>query len=275
MNKSRKTNSALQIAEPVSVENQSATEISRGFCIKRRRLIWLPVLTAAALVPLNLKNIFALPAQPASPNKGSSESPSAEVDWDAFVKQGLPAIQTLHQDSSARGQDAYLYELAHWAARLNLKTIPRAKLAPFTPVSPAVHFGVSFRGVPFFTVEWWLEPGATLPPHCHPNASVCTLGLEGEARIRNFETLGATPDFSSSQAFQVRETHNEVISTGRINSLSAVRDNIHTFQAGKEGARGIDFSAYHGKDIGFSFLNIESKPMDNEKKIYEATWRKI
>ncbi len=96
--------------------------------------------------------------------------------------------------------------------------------------------------------EWWPEPGAFLPPHCHPNASVCTLGLEGEARIRNFEIVGDAPDFSSKQSFQVRETHNEIIAPGRLNTLSAFRDNIHTFQAGKQGARGLDISTYHGLD---------------------------
>jgi hypothetical protein len=267
-------NSASQFNESLTKVNQSPTEISDGFLVKRRGLLWLPLLTAAALVPASVKAIVAQSSQTNEANKSLNENPSAETDWDAFVKQGIPRVQTLHQDSSARGQDAYLYELAHWAARLNLKTIPRAKLAPFTPVNPKVHFGLSFRGVPFFVVEWWLEPGAILPPHCHPNGSVCTLGIEGEARIRNFETVGATPEFSSPQTFQVRETHNEVISTGRINSLSAVRDNIHTFQAAKEGARGVDFSTYHGKDIGFSFLNIETKPLDSEKRIYEATWRK-
>jgi hypothetical protein len=275
MKNSSDKNSASQCAELFNDADEPATEISDGFRIKRRRLIWLPLLTAAALVPPNLKNVFATARQPDERNKISNDNQSAEVDWEAFVKQGLPVIQTLHQDASARGQDAYLYELAHWAARLNLKTIPRAKLSPFTPVNPAVHFGVGFRGVPFFTVEWWLEPGAVLPPHCHPNASVCTLGIEGEARIRNFETVGLAPEFSSPQKFQVRETHNEVIATGRINSLSAVRDNIHTFQAGKDGARGVDFSSYHGKDIGFSFLNIETRPLNDERKIYEASWRKI
>jgi len=160
-------------------------------------------------------------------------------------------------------------------ARLRLKDLPRAKLGRFVTLDPPVNFGVSFRGKPFFIVEWWLEPGAILPPHCHPNASVCTLGIEGEARIRNFEIAGDAPDFSSKQTFQVRETHNEIIAPGRLNTLSAFRDNIHTFQAGKQGARGIDISAYHGPDVGFSFLDINDKARDAERRIYEAVWKKL
>jgi hypothetical protein len=71
----------------------------------------------------------------------------------------------------------------------------------------------------------------------------------------------------------VRETHNEVIARGRVNTLSSTRDNIHTFRAGKSGARGIDISSLHGPDIGFSFLDIAERPRDLEDRIFEAVWK--
>ena len=82
------------------------------------------------------------------------------------------------------------------------------------------------------------------------------------------------PKFSSKKEFKVQETHNEILTSGRINTLSAKRDNIHTFKAGKDGARGIDITTYHGKDAGFSFLDIEKKASDKEKRIYKAIWKK-
>jgi hypothetical protein len=160
------------------------------------------------------------------------------------------------------------------ASRLQLTTIPQAEVGRFEKLDPAVYFGPSHRGQPFFIIEWRMEPGAILPPHCHPNASVCTLGIEGEARVRNFEVVGRAPEFSSRQSFRVRETHNEIITPGRINTLSAARDNIHTFQAGKTGARGMDITSYHGPDVGFSFLEVESKPADVEQRMFEAAWKK-
>jgi hypothetical protein len=181
----------------------------------------------------------------------------------------------LHKDSSGKGQDAYLYWIASMAARLSLSAIPKAKLGSFAGLNPPVDFGISHRGVPFFVVEWRMAPNAILPPHCHPNASVCTLGTEGETRIRNFQIVDTAPEFSSPQNFHLRETHNEIITSGRINTLSSTRDNIHTFQAGKEGARGIDISTYHGPDVGFSFLDIRSTPVDAGKRIYEAAWKKL
>jgi hypothetical protein len=166
-----------------------------------------------------------------------------------------------------------LHWLALMAARLQFTTIPDTKLGRFRQLDPAVYFGPSYRGKPFFIVEWRLEPGAILPPHCHPNASVCTVGIAGEARIRNFEIVGQAPEFASRQAFRVRETHNEILSPGRANTLSAVRDNIHTLQAGRQGARGMDISTYHGPNIGFSFLELENKPVDAEQRLFEAVWK--
>jgi hypothetical protein len=151
--------------------------------------------------------------------------------------------------------------------------IPRAKVGRFARLEPEVRFGVCYRSKPFFIVEWQLEPGAFLPPHCHPNASVCTLGLEGEARIRNFEVVDQAPEFSSRKTFLVRETHNEIITPGRINTLSSMRDNIHTFRAGRNGARGIDISTDHGPDVGFSFLEIAATPREAERSIFEAAWK--
>ena len=78
---------------------------------------------------------------------------------------------------------------------------------------------------------------------------------------------------SSRKTFLVRETHNEVIAPGRINALSSLRDNIHTFQAGRNGARGIDISTYHGPDVGFSFLDIAPTPKETERRIFEAAWK--
>jgi hypothetical protein len=157
-------------------------------------------------------------------------------------------------------------------SRARTSEIPKARVGRFGKLEPAVSFGVGYRGRPFFIVEWQLESRAFLPPHCHPNASVCTVGLEGEARIRNFEIVGPAPEISSSKSFLVRETHNEIIAPGRINTLSSMRDNIHTFQAGKNGARGIDISTYHGPDVGFSFLQIAGQPRESEGYVYEASW---
>lgn len=255
---------------------QPEMELVPGATITRRRWLWLSALTAAEIFsrPLKLRAQSMTNTDSGKTDTNKNQT-VIELDWDEFLKQCVPKAQELHRDSSKHGQDAYLHWLASMSARLRLKEMPRAKLGRFEALEPPVHFGVSFRGAPFFIVEWWLEPGAILPAHCHPNASVCTLGIEGEARIRNFEVVGEAPDFSAKQTFRIRETHNEIIAPGRFNTLSALRDNIHTFQAGKQGARGIDISTYHGPEAGFSFLDIGDKPREAEQRIYEAAWKKV
>jgi len=192
-----------------------------------------------------------------------------KLSWDEFLKEAVPVAQRLVAEANF-SVDEYLYRIGSLATRLS--EIPDTQLFPYTSVSKQVFFAPSFRGTPFFIIQWRMEPGAVMPPHNHPNASVCTLGWEGEARLRNFEIVGEAPGYDAGKTFRVRETHNDLITRGRINTLSAVRDNIHFFQVGSQGARGIDISTMHGKMDQFSFLDIAEKPLDGEKRIFEATW---
>lgn len=256
-------------------------EIVRGFSVRRRSLLWLPVLTASALLFGHTREALAQQAPGAEKSAGAEPPKTGDVTapgelaWADFIERSVADARALYKDSSPRGQDVYLYTLAQWVARLRPETIPRAKVFRFGELTPPVRFGVGYKGVPFVAVEWQLEPGAFLPPHNHPNASVCTLGIEGEAYVRNFQIVGEAPEFSSKDVFRVQETHSEVMSAGRINVLSSARDNIHTFQAGKAGARGVDFGTLHGKDVGFSFLDIAKSPTDAERRVYQATWKTL
>jgi hypothetical protein len=218
--------------------------------------------------------IVALRAMPKSllaqtPIKSTGTTAADRLGWDDFLRQSVPIAQQLIADP-AFSVDEYLYRIGSLATRL--KEIPDTALGSYKSVEPRVWFGPSFRGSPFFIIQWRMEPGAFLPPHNHPNASVCTLGLEGEVRLRNFEIVGEVPDYTSKNAFRVRETRSEMMSHGRINTLSPSRDNIHCFQVGKEGARGIDINTLHGKTNNFSFLDLNEKPVDVERRIFEATW---
>lgn len=249
--------------------SQDSKEVVPGFSEMRRWILSAPASIAAAVI---LGRAAVAIGSPSTATPSNSDV-GAKLDWASFLKQCEPAARKLHKDVSASGQEAYLHWLASMIMRVRANEIAHAKVGRFGTLEPAIRFGVFYRGDPFFTVEWQLEPGAFLPPHCHPNASVCTLGLEGEARIRNFEVVGEAPEFSSRQTFLVRETHNEIIAPGRINTLSSKRDNIHTFQAGKTGARGIDISTYHGPNVGFSFLDVSSTAKEPERLIFEAVWK--
>jgi Protein of unknown function (DUF1637). len=117
-----------------------------------------------------------------------------------------------------------------------------------------------------------MEPGAFLPAHNHPNASVCTLGYEGEVQVRNFEIIGEAPDYASKKPFRLRETRSEAMTRGRISTLAPTRDNIHCFRVGKQGARGIDINTMHGAMTPFSFLDMSEQPVQSEDRVFEAVW---
>ena len=233
---------------------------------ERRYFLRSSLATIAAIVALRATSKSLL-AQ--TPIKSTGTAGVGELAWDEFLKQSVPMAQQLIADP-AFSVDEYLYRIGSLATRL--KEIPNSALGSYKTVEPRVWFGPSFRGSPFFIIQWRMEPGALLPPHNHPNASVCTLGVEGEVRLRNFEIIGEAPDYASKKAFRVRETRNEMMSHRRISTLSPLRDNIHCFQVGSEGARGIDINTLHGKTNDFSFLDISKTPVDSDMRIFEAAW---
>jgi hypothetical protein len=224
----------------------------------------------------SLSSIAAATMLSAFPNCILGQQPDKKVvstaeglAWEDFIKLSIPVAQQLIADPGF-SVDEYLYRIGSLATRL--KEIPDSPLGPYTSVDRRVWFGPSFRGSPFFIIQWRMEPGAFLPPHNHPNASVCTVGYEGEVRLRNFEIVGEAPAYDSNKSFQIRETRDEMMKRGKINTLNPVRDNIHCFRVGKEGARGIDINTLHGKMGPFSFLDMIEKPVDAENRIYEVTW---
>jgi len=256
-----------QQLESVDVAGPPAKEVEVFPGVHERRYFLRSSLATVAAV-------VALKAAPQSvlaqgTVKGAGMMDADRLGWDEFLKQAVPVAQQLVAEASF-SVDEYLYRIGSLATRL--KEIPDSKLGPYTSVDRRVWFGPSFRGSPFFIIQWRMEAGAFLPPHNHPNASVCTLGFEGEVRLRNFEIVGEAPAYDSKKTFQVRETRDETMRRARIGTLSPVRDNIHCFRVGKEGARGLDINTLHGAMNKFSFLDIAEKPLDKEERTFEAAW---
>lgn len=250
-------------SDVITDQTSETLEVFPGV-MERRWFLRSSVVSAAAILALGVPNRLVGQAAP----KFAAGGPD-KLAWDSFLKEAVPVAERMMADP-AFSVDEYLYRLGSLATRL--QEIPDTKLYPYTAVEPRVSFAPSFRGSTFFIIQWSMEAGVAFPPHNHPNASVCTLGFSGEVRLRNFEIVGEAPEYSSKKTFRVQETHNETISRGRINTLSPARDNIHYFQVGNERARGIDISTMHGKQAGFSFLDISEKPADSEKRIFEAAW---
>ncbi len=208
-----------------------------------------------------------------SPQAAHAAAAAPPLEWDDFIRLCPADAAEFAKDASEIGQDTYLNRIASWAVRL--KSAPDTRMGAFQGLDPKVEFGPSFRGVPFVVIQWRMAPHAVLPAHCHPQASVCTVGIEGEARVRHFEIHGEAPAFDSGAKtpFLIRETRSQIVAPRRISTLSATRDNIHYFEAGDAGARGLDITTGYGGDGSFSFVAFRpDKPKDSKKQLFEAVW---
>jgi PCO_ADO len=172
-------------------------------------------------------------------------------------------------------QDAYIYRLAARALRVNDFPIPKmgqmgrtgveiGPLARTTPPSDIVH-GIAL-------VSYRLAPNAVLQAHNHPNYSVATVGVEGEARVTHYEPDASAPAFTSREPFAVRRTAERLLRAHEVTTLSPARDNIHTFRAGPAGARFVDLFSNHGGDVGFSYLDIDRQPIAPGGDAFRARW---
>jgi hypothetical protein len=240
--------------------HEAAGGIEMTSSLSRRRVIWLTAGAATALLRPK--------ASASSEEKLAREQPRP-LSWTDFIAQRSDLVE-LARARSAAGVDAYLYTVAALAVRL--AAVPEAKLSPFKPRAPLVSFAPIHRGVPFFVIEWRMEPRAVLPPHNHPGHSVCTLALEGEARVRHYEPSADAPPLTSRDPFHLSLTREQVLLPRSVSTLGPERDNIHTFTAGPRGARGIDITTLHAAtyDGSFSFLDISGK--DNDSAELVARW---
>jgi 2-aminoethanethiol dioxygenase/cysteine oxidase family protein len=222
--------------------------------IERRVILWkMPMAAAAflAAIPEVLRG-------------------SGPLTWNEFTARTTAVAKELYS-AAGYDEDAYICRIA--AEAVGAPDVPPgSKMGRFGKLDPPVEFGPVYRGAPIMIIQWKLAPNAWLPPHNHPHFNVLSVGLEGEAVVTHYDVEGDAPPFDAAAAFTVRRTREMLIAPRRISTLTSSRDNVHTFRAGPKGARGIDINTPNGKDIGFSFLDIASKPQDGARGTYAARW---
>lgn len=253
-------------------DSTSAQEepIAPGYVIERRFFIRAASIATAALAFTSPARGFARDPEMLS----ATSSMDALLDFEGFVQECAELAKTALQDPGLN-EEAHIFRLSAAASRLRRASVPNGKLGPFAGLNPPVEFGPLEIAAPLAIIQWRLAPGATLPPHNHNPADVISLCLEGACTVRHFDIIDRAPDYSSKETFLIRESRNDLLTPGRMSSLSTVRDNIHTFHAGKAGAMGIDINSILPGDKPFSFLDIAEKPRDAQNRIYDAVWKKL
>ena len=168
-------------------------------------------------------------------------------------------------------EEPYLYRLASHITAQVLDAVPPRQRKVFE--SPSLATGPAWFMGPIFIVVLTVEPGAVIAPHNHPGHNVVTVGLSGSAHYRHYELRGETPPFEDhATRFRVQETRRGILRRGRTSHLARHRDNIHTFQAGAEGAVLLDFTTELG-GREFGMLAIDEPPLDAFHGVHEAHWK--
>jgi hypothetical protein len=200
-----------------------------------------------------------------------TRSMQARADSFSALTRACDALAADLLEKKSLTADEYLLKLASLGAALDPRDVPEGKLGRFSTFDPPIELGPIHRAVPIMIIQWRFAPGAVLPPHNHTPAHVLSVCVEGECRVRHFDALGAPP-LDSRETFRVRETENRVLRAGRSTSLTPDRDNIHTFEAGPEGAVGFDLNTFLPGEGDWSMLELDDEPVKGYERIFEAKW---
>jgi hypothetical protein len=236
--------------------------VEPGVFLERRCFL---AATASALASFGF-----LPA-PAYAHLSAADS----ISFDEFLAQVLPAARRLVADSSTAGQDIYLKTLAEHAVKLSDAPKPSwndsgQSLSPgtFIGANGAPNGGTT---EPFVVLHWRMEPGTRVEAHAHTYGNVCTLGLEGEVQVSNFEMEGER-DFDVTAPFIARRTVLQTLGRKSVNLVSLDRNYIHGTVAGPGGGRGLDITTrIKPRRPGVPYLRLERRRPGAAAE-FDAVW---
>lgn len=195
-----------------------------------------------------------------------------EIGYEEFLEQAVPLAKRLAQNASRFGEDGYLLALAALAVRLRGVDEPAMRRVS-AEGAPGHWIGANAtpEDCPFTVLHWKLEPHGVVRPHPHTYANVVTLGLAGEVRICNHETVEPA-DYEATGRFLLRRTTDQVLRPHDVNLVPLHHGFIHGFVAGAEGARGLDITTrVTGKQPNIS-VEITREPVDQARALFEGRW---
>ncbi len=173
-------------------------------------------------------------------------------------------------------EDRYVHRLCAALRSLPVDAVPRMRRAGFE--RDGVKSGGAWGENGLLVVELQLAGGAVIPAHNHVGYDFVSLVLEGDCVTRHYEPLDevAPVDPGPSANFRVIESRAARLTPGRVSHLTRTRDNVHWFRAGEHGATLIDFgSQFEASGVGysvFSALEVDTEPVDADRRVFEARW---
>ncbi len=239
-------------------------EVADGVTVDRRRVFWL----SAAGVTALLLGRSPRAQDPAAPRRDGRRD---GLDYTSFLETVYPLARRL-VDSEGEDEEAYLMTVAAAMSRIRDHQAPlRAAMQAFRKQHASDPNKTGRFPLAAMTMD--LKPGKGFSHHDHLDYNGVILGIGGEARVRNYDFVGAPPAQDSKRSFEVRETRDDLLLPGRISTLGRNRDNVHDLVAGKAGAKVLDVFTFFTKRATSRYLDVEDAPRDAETRVYEAAWR--
>jgi len=232
-------------------------EVAPGVLVERRSFMKT---FAAALAVSSLTGL---------PGTTAAEIENDELTFAEFLEIASPVAKHLVADTSRSGQDRYLLTLAAAAVRLSDVPVPEMRDSG-QGTGPGTFIGFNPGGDPFTVLHWKMNPGTSIRLHAHTYGNVVTLGLEGEARVENYEVVGDRK-FAGAGSFKVRRTREQWLTHGGVNLVNLERDYIHGITAGARGARGLDITTRIGPKEPTPYLVFSGK-QESCDGTRAATW---
>ncbi len=241
-------------------------EVAEGVFVRRRELIYKGVASIGLLGFASILNNLQAYAQ---------TTPSGLTSFNDFLKEANPLTKSLIEDTSTGGQDRYLHALASHASKIESVPEPVSWNDSTQSFKPGTFIGFTPGGENFTVLQWRLEPNTEIRLHRHDYGNVVTVGLNGEANVRNFELVGDDVDYSPGKTIKVKKTVDQQLTRGSVNLVSLDKNYIHGFRAGPDGAHGIDITTRikPKPDHGTPYLGVSDKAEDEFRQIYEAEWQ--
>ena len=206
------------------------------------------------------------PTRPIRPAVGE------DLTYAEFLEEAVPLAKRLREYATRHGEDTYLMSLAALAVRLRAVDVPELRRVN-GPGQPAHWLGANDTpdDCPFTVLHWKLEPNGIVRPHPHTYGSVVTLGLEGEVRIQNHETVEPA-DFDATGRFLLRRTNDQILRPHDVNLVPLQHGYIHGFLAGPEGARGLDITTRVRDRQPNLSVEIDQRAADEARALFEGRW---
>jgi hypothetical protein len=195
----------------------------------------------------------------------TASMPLRDAQWDDLFRRALPMARVLTRNPTS-DEERYLQWLAQGLSRLRSR--PAARFRHGIEVARDTYR----EEFPVMMLQYRFAPHARLPHHDHHDYNGALCVTSGEIRVRSFDLIEKSDRLDSQRVVHIRQSHETLLRTGGISTLSRLRDNIHELHAGAAGARLVDFFTMFSKDADSLYLNVEEKPVDSQRNIYRAHW---